>query len=112
MEHAFTDHWNDSSRCYYCGVKLVAAQNKPGVSNADNTRTRDHVHPKCSGGVLRVWSCQSCNWEKGALSLDEWRVIAAMRDSYLVVQTDFKFEGEKIEAVLNPGIEKWEEFAK
>ena len=86
----------NSDRCFYCGVNLVPGPAQPKADMPRNTRTRDHVTPESRGGETRVWSCAGCNWEKGSLDLEEFRLVIAYRKGRLPAFNAYLFSGERI----------------
>lgn len=67
--------------CYYCGKSCE----KHGW-------TRDHIVPRCQGGMRTVLCCGPCNQHKGRLSANDWRAVLAFRAGVPV--GDFEFHGE------------------
>lgn len=58
-------------------------------------RSEDHVHPRARGGgrLFNIVHChRKCNEEKGALTLEQYREVIAMRQRLPVAQ--FRFPGE------------------
>jgi 5-methylcytosine-specific restriction endonuclease McrA len=55
-------------RCFYCGCRMVLPPKVKYKPGPPNTRTRDHVMPRCRGGGNQdkniVWACRGCNEEK------------------------------------------------
>lgn len=68
------DHWTfyciprlksvDKHRCFFCGCQTEKKQ-----------RTRDHLWPKCRGGVATVMACYQCNSAKGKMTLEQFRYL-------------------------------------
>jgi HNH endonuclease len=90
-----------SRNCFYCGTVLT--HGKKGKSH--RRATNDHIVPRLEGGsnshTNKVKCCQSCNSKKGSLSLEEFRVVMAMRHGLLPVgnmNVSYQFWGEKVEA--------------
>lgn len=97
--------------CFYCGREIhdgrppkrgIIDKLLPPPTNKDWAfATRDHIIPKSRGGGLDptiVWCCMECNQEKGALTIEEYRVVKAFRYGYisrnLSLLDEFKFHGE------------------
>jgi 5-methylcytosine-specific restriction endonuclease McrA len=57
-----------ASKCWYCGRQLTR-----------RTKTRDHVLPRCMGGLTQfgniVPACRRCNEWKAAFMLDTFRLV-------------------------------------
>jgi len=73
-------------RCFYCDKQLTRQK-----------KTRDHVTPRSRNGSNArsniVDACRDCNNLKGCLTLEEFRVVIALRFG-LVPRPKFKFPGE------------------
>jgi len=71
-----------TAHCFYCGRPTLPKGSRRQDSRRQQ-RTRDHLTPVAQGGSSIphniVIACQACNNSKGALSLDEYRVVLAMR---------------------------------
>jgi hypothetical protein len=82
--------------CYYCGIKTIPAP-RPGITHPPNTRTKDHIYPRCKGGKLsnnNVIACRKCNEDKDKLTIDEYKTVLAHRKN-LIKTPDIKlFAGE------------------
>lgn len=69
--------------CWFCGCVLAHR------GNSRNRKTIDHLTPRCRGGGSDtsnlVYSCASCNNEKGQLTLEEYRSVIAFRTNGAVV---------------------------
>lgn len=94
------------ANCFFCGKKLeqFKASNgagKIGITVPENTRTKDHLHPRFNGGTDHpsnlVWACPSCNREKGNLSVEEYRAAMAYRHGLFWMEQHkrFSFWGER-----------------
>jgi 5-methylcytosine-specific restriction endonuclease McrA len=72
--------------CFYCGSRLTR-----------RTRTRDHKRPLSKGGSDSkrniVNACKDCNCDKGRLSLEEFRLVMALRNG-LIDPVEMAFPGE------------------
>lgn len=70
-----------TTHCFYCGV--LTTNGVKGGKHPETMKTRDHLFPRARGGTLcdsnKVMACNKCNQDKGCLSVDEFRVIVAMR---------------------------------
>jgi 5-methylcytosine-specific restriction endonuclease McrA len=68
-------------RCHYCGQPMKNARKKGARSGRQ--RSLDHLIPLSRGGLDNqqniVRCCQSCNHTKGNLTLEEYRVVLALR---------------------------------
>lgn len=77
--------------CYYCGAEIYVG----GRQKDPDTATRDHVTPLSRGGTNSkdnlVWACKSCNQEKGASTLEEYRARLIQRRGVSALS----FPGEK-----------------
>jgi hypothetical protein len=66
----------DGWRCWYCGVELPQ-----GPARFDKAGTFDHLNPLSRGGdnsdANIVAACRSCNSQKGAKTLEEYRAWIA-----------------------------------
>lgn len=66
-------------RCAYCGIETK----KGGTKRANFCRpTRDHVIPASRGGkdgFNIVLACRDCNCEKSDMTVDEYRILLAIR---------------------------------
>lgn len=73
-------------RCFYCDRQLTRTK-----------KTRDHLQPKSRNGSNAknniVDCCRECNNLKGCLTLEEFRVVIALRFG-LVEKPKFLFPGE------------------
>lgn len=89
-----------TGKCYYCGEPLLGRGHRSNKFPRGNRYTKDHVVPKAMGGGGEgnyVAACEICNQEKGALSVDEYRAVVAMREGFLsvdFVKTLWRFHGE------------------
>lgn len=55
--------------CHYCHTALTrptATRHRPDMY------TRDHIHPKCLGGVKTVPCCLRCNGLKADMTMRQW----------------------------------------
>jgi hypothetical protein len=75
-------HNRNNNRCWYCGKQIFHSGNNPGGRqiNAADIATIDHQIPQSKGGkgmglCNKVSSCRSCNEEKGALNVEEYRIL-------------------------------------
>jgi len=48
----------NNSKCWYCG--------------SDGKMTKDHFLPKSKKGVLKVWCCLECNYQKKDMTPKQW----------------------------------------
>lgn len=89
-------------RCFYCGVQLL--RSRVALRLSPNARTMDHKVPTARGGPNtasnKVPACNSCNQQKAALTVDEFR--AALRVRYPEWSGTFYGEGEKKGGVSLP----------
>lgn len=93
------------SACFYCGKPMRKRPSVPvGVVQGPflpQDQTVDHLTPFSRGGAdraeNRVACCISCNWDKGSMTLGEYRVVVAMR--FRLDSQSFKFPGEVKDAV-------------
>lgn len=69
------------SFCFYCGRSVQHVKQIPGTRPPKDARTVDHIVPQCRGGKRGplVTACLGCNEDKHALTLDEYRVVVALR---------------------------------
>lgn len=74
-------------KCHYCGHKL-----------SRKNHTIDHVKPLAKGGKDKKWNkvdaCNTCNQEKGCLTVDEFRAVLAFRADRMNSAFWYTFEGE------------------
>jgi hypothetical protein len=87
------------NKCYYCGTKLVKFHScRKTPTNPPNGLTKDHLLPKFRGGEgianNQVECCCSCNNDKAALTLEEYRLVVAFRKG-MIGQVEYQFPGEK-----------------
>jgi len=71
--------------CFYCGELIPR-----------NKITKDHKQPQSRGGGAHgnlVKACKPCNCDKGALTLEEYRLVVAFRKGK-VRQVVMPFPGE------------------
>jgi hypothetical protein len=54
-----------NDRCFFCGRFLPSKA----------YRTRDHLWPRCKGGVNTVLACHACNRTKGAMLPEHFRLV-------------------------------------
>lgn len=73
--------------CAYCGITMTlnTQETQGNVTN----ETKDHITPRCKGGVITVACCEGCNRDKHHLSMNEWRCVLMFRRRRPVV---FYFE--------------------
>lgn len=86
--------------CYYCGVQTTTARGAKRSRLPDNYQTKDHLLPKSRGGAgvrgNTVVCCNNCNMEKGCLTVEEYRVVWALRKQLVTVADTKVFAGETI----------------
>lgn len=74
------------ARCFYCDRILSRTK-----------KTRDHLTPKSRQGSNKphniVFACRACNNLKGCLTLEEFRVVVALRFG-VIDRPKFSFPGE------------------
>jgi hypothetical protein len=91
---ALVDKINDPRRvCFYCGVNLVVyVCTKQTPKAPDNGYTRDHL----AKGIVNttVPACFKCNNHRGRLTLDEWRLVCALKAGMVKVP-QYTFPGER-----------------
>lgn len=85
------------SKCWYCGVRFSHAHKAW-------RKTIDHLTPKCRGGddvsSNIVESCQSCNGDKGSMTLEEYRLVIAFRRKLIAQTGALEFPGERFHFVM------------
>jgi 5-methylcytosine-specific restriction endonuclease McrA len=86
------------AECFYCGQPLYRASRNTDLKRRP-LLTMDHVIPRSRAkgrgqpDVYTVPCCEGCNNEKGALTLEEYRVLKAFRYGY-IQEVNWKFSGE------------------
>lgn len=85
--------------CWYCGCDMRS------TGNAPNRATTDHQLPRSRGGFSAtdnmVKCCKLCNNDKGHLTLEEYRLVLALRRGFLkhsgalAAANGLRFWGEK-----------------
>jgi 5-methylcytosine-specific restriction endonuclease McrA len=71
-------------RCYYCGEQTVMDGN--GLSTGVRQAQIEHTKPRWRGAKKReglVMSCHSCNYQKGRLDIEEYRLWKGLRTGNL-----------------------------
>lgn len=71
-------------RCFYCGFPVISATKRDWVLiNQKRTYAADHKNPVKRGGgdedANKVCACWRCNSQKGALTVDEYRLVRRLR---------------------------------
>jgi len=73
--------------CFYCGKALSRRR-----------ATKDHVIPRSKGGNDSkqnvVSACHACNQDKGCLTVQEFKMVMALRKGVIKPPKGFKFPGE------------------
>ncbi len=87
-------------RCFYCGAHLVTCGTSlHGRPTPDNLKTYDHRIPRIKGGQRGknlIISCYRCNVDKGALAMEEYRLVLAYRAGKIGEADQlYKFWGEE-----------------
>lgn len=85
--------------CFYCGGIVTHLSVAGRQAAPHRQRTRDHKTPKVRGGTSEVGnvvtSCLKCNQDKGALTLEEYRLVCAHRRGLVKsCENLFSFDGE------------------
>jgi len=79
--------------CFFCGryVRKIGG----GSSLPKDAYTREHLVPRSRGGSYKhiVPACRGCNEDKHALTLDEYRVVCALRAGAIQLP-EYKFAAE------------------
>lgn len=76
-------------KCFYCGIELYSIEkNENGMGRVrKDSITMDHLLPASRGGAgmhnNKVACCARCNFDKGSLTLEEYRVVIAYRRKLL-----------------------------
>jgi 5-methylcytosine-specific restriction endonuclease McrA len=74
-----------NGRCFYCGFPIATAERRDWILiKQRRTYNADHKIPKKRGGgdedENMVCACYRCNMQKGASTVDEFRLICGLRN--------------------------------
>lgn len=72
--------------CFYCDIQMTLERGKP------ETVTKDHVIPKCQGGLTNkfniVAACQECNSLKADMSLSDFKLVLRNKKQKSLTKTN------------------------
>jgi 5-methylcytosine-specific restriction endonuclease McrA len=84
--------------CFYCGMIVRHLSVAGRQHTPQHHRTRDHKVPKARGGTKAidniVTACLKCNTDKGALTVEEYRLVLAHRRGLVQSTNLVVFPGE------------------
>ena len=98
--------------CFYCGrptrqpkrSRIIPKSRHNGLGN--DTTTEDHITPRSRGGNGHpnniVIACMSCNLDKGALTLEEYRLVVAYQRGLIPATEALRFSGERASRPVEP----------
>jgi hypothetical protein len=66
------------TKCAYCGRKVYERDSCEALNDPRSVRTRDHLIPKCDGGIEAITACHDCNNIRGS---DPVEVFVAFMDT-------------------------------